>query len=78
MQCDHTPFDTDVMHPGKQSAADDDEIIAGEQRISLKCSVGLSDADQNEGDLTPLAHVAELRSHRTPRPVEEMHSHPMF
>ena len=25
--------------PGKQSVADDDEIIAGEQKMSLKCPV---------------------------------------
>ena len=78
MQWDNTPFDTDDVHPGKQSAADDNEIIAGEQRISLKCSVSLLNADRNEGDLIPSVHVVELRSHRTPRPVEEMHSHPMF
>jgi hypothetical protein len=72
------PSDTNVVHPGKRSAADEDEIIAGEQRISLKCSVGLLDADLNEGDLTPLAHVVELRPHPTPCPVEEMRSHPMF
>ena len=33
------PSGVDALYPGKQSVADDDEIIAGEQKMSLKCPV---------------------------------------
>lgn len=45
----------DVAYPGKQSVADDDEIIAGEQKMSLKCPVsfvGIIGIIQNEVSFT--------------------------
>jgi hypothetical protein len=33
------PSGADVLYPGKQNVADNGEIIAGEQKMSLKCPV---------------------------------------
>ena len=38
-------FGADVVYLGRQSVADDDEIIAGEQKMSLKCPVSPLDVD---------------------------------
>lgn len=46
MQFNCAPFDADAVHSGKQSVADDDEIIAGEQKMSLKCPVSPIDVDR--------------------------------
>jgi len=49
MQPNHMSFDADVVSSGKQSVADDDEIIAGEQKMSLKCPVSPIDFDSEGG-----------------------------
>lgn len=46
LQFNPMPFDADAVHLGKQSVADDDEIIAGEQKMSLKCPVSPIDVDR--------------------------------
>lgn len=45
MQPGYILSDANAVYPGKQSVADDDEIIAGEQKMSLKCPVGPLDID---------------------------------
>ena len=56
MQSSYISFDADAVYPGKQSVADDDEIIAGEQKMSLKCPVSLVGVDPEGGSLTPSAN----------------------
>jgi len=56
MQPNYVLFDANVVHSGKQSVADDDEIIAGEQKMSLKCPVRPIDVDPGGGSLTPLVN----------------------
>lgn len=51
MQPNYMSFDADVAHLGRQSVADDDEIIAGEQKMSLKCPVRPIDVDPGGGSL---------------------------
>ena len=49
MQPNYTSSDANAAYPGKQSVADDDEIIAGEQKMSLKCPVSPIDVDPEGG-----------------------------
>ena len=47
-------FDANAVYAGKQSVADDDEIIAGEQKMSLKCPVSPIEFYLEGGSLIPL------------------------
>lgn len=66
------PSDADIVYLGKQSVAEDDEIIAGEQKMSLKCPVRPIDADPKRGSLNPLARIVELCPDQPSHQVEEM------
>ena len=53
MQPSYMSLDADAAYSGKQSVADDDEIVAGEQKMSLKCPVSPINADPERGSLIP-------------------------
>jgi hypothetical protein len=71
------PSDADILRAGKQNVADDDEIVAGEQKMSLKCPVSPIDTDCNEG-ISFSWHIVELRPYQAPCSIEEMRPSPMF
>lgn len=52
MQLNYMSLNADTTHSGKQSVADDDEIIAGEQKMSLKCPVSPIDIDSGGSLIT--------------------------
>lgn len=57
--------------------ADDDEIVAGEQKMSLKCPVRPIRADK-VNRFHFVVHAAKLCPDQTPCTVEEMRPPPMF